>query len=237
MKVKSRPLDMSGIVTKRIVCLANSRKPGGRCVAGKELLVGGHTGAWVRPVSDRENEAVDDGERQYRDGSEPAVLDVIDVPLLKAKPKSHQQENWLLNPRLYWTRERRASVKEVHQLVDPIKELWDNGYSSRSGHNNRVPELVARELTYSLCLVEVSELTLHVYSVSSPYPDSVRRRMNGSFSYYGVDYCLRVTDPVCEDRFQAMGIHNLGECFLTVSLGEKFKDGYCYKLIAAVIKR
>ena len=95
---------MAEFTTKRIVCLANSRKRGGRCIAGKELLVGGLAGAWVRPVSNRENEAVDDGERQYRDGTEPAVLDVIDVPLIEARPKGHQQENWLLNPDHYWTR-------------------------------------------------------------------------------------------------------------------------------------
>ena len=36
---------------KRIVCLANSRKRGGRCVAGKELLADGRAGGWIRPVS------------------------------------------------------------------------------------------------------------------------------------------------------------------------------------------
>ena len=35
---------------KRIVCLANSRMPGGNCVAGKEVLVGGKIGGWIRPV-------------------------------------------------------------------------------------------------------------------------------------------------------------------------------------------
>ncbi|MGH7707024.1 MAG: dual OB domain-containing protein, partial [Vulcanimicrobiaceae bacterium] len=36
---------------KRIVCLANSRKLQGRCVAGRELQKNG-PGAWIRPVSD-----------------------------------------------------------------------------------------------------------------------------------------------------------------------------------------
>ena len=31
---------------KRIVCLANSRKLTGRCVAGKELLEGNRLGGW-----------------------------------------------------------------------------------------------------------------------------------------------------------------------------------------------
>lgn len=36
--------------TKRIVCLANSRKYKGSCVAGKEIM-GNAFGGWVRPVS------------------------------------------------------------------------------------------------------------------------------------------------------------------------------------------
>ncbi len=50
--------------TKRIVCLANSRKLQGRCIAGREL-VSGKPAAWIRPVSDREHEEVSEYERQY----------------------------------------------------------------------------------------------------------------------------------------------------------------------------
>ena len=89
---------------KRIVCLANSRKLNGRCVAGKEILEDGNIGRWVRPVSARKSEEVSEYERQYEDGGEPRVLDVIDVPLLSARPKNYQQENWLLDPDRYWER-------------------------------------------------------------------------------------------------------------------------------------
>lgn len=46
-----------------------------------------------------------------------------------------------------------------------------------------------------------------------------------------------VTDPVIEREYLAKddGDHGLGECYLTMSLGERSDDGYCYKLIAAVI--
>jgi len=51
-------------IVKRMVCLANSRKLNGRCVAGRELVAGQPTG-WLRPVSEREHEEVSEYERQY----------------------------------------------------------------------------------------------------------------------------------------------------------------------------
>ena len=55
-------------------------------------------------MSDRENQEVSEYERQYRDGSDPKLLDVIDVPLLEHRPNDHQQENWLLDPEYYWSK-------------------------------------------------------------------------------------------------------------------------------------
>ncbi|WP_404990043.1 dual OB domain-containing protein [Burkholderia cenocepacia] len=36
--------------TKRIICLANSRKRAEHCVAGIEVLRGGRLGGWIRPI-------------------------------------------------------------------------------------------------------------------------------------------------------------------------------------------
>ena len=36
---------------------------------------------------------------------------------------------------------------------------------------------------------------------------------------------------------QADGDYPLGECYMTMSLGERSDDGYCYKLAAAVVSR
>ncbi|MFO7906187.1 MAG: hypothetical protein R6U98_26250, partial [Pirellulaceae bacterium] len=63
------------------ICLANSRKHGGRCIAGIER----RSGKWIRPVSD-----LDDGRvaRPTRlvDGREPRLGERLAVPLASTGP-------------------------------------------------------------------------------------------------------------------------------------------------------
>ena len=81
----------------RIICLANSRKLAGRCIAGREWTATG-AGRWIRPVSERLHQEVSEYERQYEDGSDPRALDIVDVPILEPIPQRFQSENWLLDP-------------------------------------------------------------------------------------------------------------------------------------------
>lgn len=221
-------------ISKRLICLANSRKLSGRCIAGR-MLLNGKRGAWIRPVSNREHEEVSEHERQYEDGSDPKVLDIIDIPLIKAKPKGYQQENWLLDPDKYWALRGRATLTQVRVLVDPVSALWDNDSSTVSGLHDRISLTAIRSVRNSLRLIQVPRVKLKVFRQN--YGDQ-KLRVQGCFDYGGVEYQLRVTDPNYEREYfrRGVGSYNLGECFLTISLGEPFK-GFCYKLIAAVIER
>lgn len=138
---------------KRIVCLANSRKLNGRCIAGKELLRG--SVGWIRPVSDREHEEVSEYERQYQDGSDPHVLDIMDVPLLNPRPKGYQQENWLLDPDQYWVKAGRAIWNNLQSFANPVAALWTNGHSTYNGANDKIPLSLAAALDSSLRLIRV----------------------------------------------------------------------------------
>ena len=221
--------------TKRIVCLANSRKMSGRCIAGKAILQDGRPGPWIRPVSARESEEVSEYERQYRDGTDPRVLDVIDVPVLKAKPTNYQSENWLIHPDFYWQKVRSISRGELGQFVDRAMPLWIDGNSTFNGRNDRIPVEECNALDSSLRLVRVAELELVVSQPGINFGNP-RRSVQGRFRHAGMDYWLRVTDPMVEREYLALpdGGHRLGESLLTVSLGEPYQ-GFTYKLIAAVI--
>lgn len=221
---------------KRIVCLANSRKQSGRCIAGKEWATG-YAGAWVRPVSGRPGEEVSEYERQYPDGGDPRVLDIVDVALLEPRPKTYQQENWLLDPEAYWTKVGRLAWSELATLADPAEPLWRNGFQTFHGINDRVPLNEAQTLQDSLRLLRVQGGTLSVFSPGAAFGNP-KRRVLARFRHAGDTYCLRVTDPVFERAFLAKpdGQYPLGDCYLTVSLGEPY-DGFCYKLVAAIIER
>ena len=222
---------------KRIVCLANSRKLSGRCIAGKELS-NDAPGRWIRPVSAREGEEVSEYERQYEDGSDPRLLDIINVPLLKSKPKAYQKENWLLDPNLYWKKDGCMHWRDLAQLTDPVEPLWLNGQHTVNGMNDKIPLSLAGNSDSSLRLIQIDALTLSVFKPGEAF-DNPKRRVQGCFRHDEVEYRLWVTDPYYERAYLAKpdGKYQIDEsCFLTVSLGEPFHDAY-YKLIAAIIPR
>jgi hypothetical protein len=221
--------------TKRIVCLANSRKLNGRCVAGREVI-DGRPGDWVRPVSDREHQEVSEYERQYEDGSDPSVLDVIDIPLRGPVPGTYQQENWLLDPAYYWARRGEFPWEDLGAFTTDWSTLWLNGDSTYHGVNDQIPIHDADSLDTSLTLIYVSGVELNVFAPGEAFGNS-KRRVQARFSYQGVEYRLWVTDPIYEREYLALpnGRHELGEAFLTISLGEPFRD-HCNKLVAAIIE-
>ena len=224
------------MVHKRIVVLANSRKHAGRCIAGRAINPNAY-GGWIRPVSNRAGEEVSEAERQYPDGSDPKVLHVIDVPLLKAHPHACQTENWLLDPTHYWLYVDSLTWEQARQLAETPPTLWVNNISTNPGLNDEIPADVAAQLPNSICMVYVNSLQIHVVNGYN------KRRVQARFAHAGVSYWLWVTDPIIERRYLAMenGQYELGESLVVVSLGEPFQKGggdWCqYKLVATILTR
>ena len=223
---------------RRIVCLANSRKQDGRCVAGK-LYTKDNFGAWLRPISIREGEELSEQERQISKGVEPALLDLLEFTISKHKPSAHQSENYTINPQHRFKKVGQASAEALIKVVDNPTNLWIMGYQSKTfGKNDLVPPNRISEVSNSLYLINPHSFSIQV--VQGTYDLQVR----GQFSYLGADYNLRITDPVVEERFKPKGIgeYKIEDVLLTISLTEKLftvannpsSSGY-YKLIAGVI--
>ncbi len=211
--------------SKTLVVLANSCKHNGRCVAGKEVT---HRrfGAWIRPTSNRPTGELSAFDQRLVSGGQPAVLDVVDVPLSRPAPAGFQAENVLIAPGAGWVRRGRLSWASLRQAVDACDTLWLNGYSSVAGCNDRVPGARLDALDSSLRLIGPLCVDLHVTA------GKVRAR----FDYRRTVYNLSVTDPWIKAAYgpRMDGWFRLDQAFVCVSLAPVW-HGYAYKLAAAII--
>ena len=153
---------------KTIICLANSYKHGGRCIAGREV-VGGEIGAWVRPISSRPGHEVGEHERHYADRGAVAVLDIADVSLVGHSPSGHQPENYVLAGNGSWRRLGSASWTQVYQCADAYDPaFWHDYGSTRLGQADKMSPREALEIGSSLKLILVHQLVISVRSRHEP---------------------------------------------------------------------
>jgi hypothetical protein len=220
--------------SKTIICLANSWKLGGRCIAGKVVISQGF-GEWVRPIGTANHGAVSYEDRHYDGGADPALLDVIEIQMSGQANHPFQAENHDIDDNWYWRLIRKATPAELSKALDPVqRDLWGTThFTSGSGINDRVVEHIAPSFGYSLRLIHVTDLEIRV-SVENPNFTN-KKTVRGYFSYSGIKYALGVTDPVIRSAYisRAEATYPVGQAILCVSLGEPF-NGYAYKLIAGV---
>lgn len=220
---------------KKIICLANSRKMSGRCIAGK-VYEDENPGAWVRPVSARPHEEISEEDRRYSDGKRAHLLDIVSIPMKEPRPHTYQTENHLIDDQSYWAKEGHADETILASAVDnDMTTLWANGYSSSSGTNDRIPLEVANTEKSSLDLIAVEDVVVKASAEGAAFGD-MKLKVRAKWEWKGNIYALRVTDP----EIEALAIGNpnkackLGPSYICVSLGEPFGD-YVYKLAAAII--
>lgn len=224
-----------------IICLANSRKRGGRCLAG--LRTDG--GCWVRPVSAQPDGELQRSHYQFKDG-EAQIMDRLSVGLAKPLPKPHQPENWLLAGKWYnpWHDPCRFMGRPALSDVTPL--LLANvtpGLALLGCRSDRAPYdgFLSNPAEASLALVRPEGLQWQIKTGGSG-----KRQTRAVFRLGVATYNLALTDPVYEQKLAHLtfGMHSGSEAdfrsdddiLLTVSLGEPFPpSNCCYKLVAAVI--
>jgi hypothetical protein len=219
-----------------LICLANSRMHGERCIAGLRT----DTGEWIRPVSQTEHGELTYLQRNLGAAREPRNFDVIRIGFANPWPTSSQPENWSIDG-TGWQLVRRPASPDLHALLSRAIYSGTHLFGTLS---DRVPAAMFLEepATESLALVK---------------PENLRWQVNhfGNarvlFTTCGDTYNLAVTDPLFDNqitqlgegfhRSTELGIEDEDRMLFTISLGKPFHPGgepfqqYCYKLVATVL--
>jgi hypothetical protein len=214
-------------LVKRIVCLANSFRQGGTCIAGREVLANGY-GGWIRPVSARPSAELWLSECLYESNEFPKLLDLIDVPLLDSVSSGHQTENYIIDATRNWVKAGELSWRGLEGLEEHPDSLWIDRDRTRDGSFNCVDPVQAATLSSSLMLIRPRNAAVEV---------SAAKAFWMSFSYQARKYRLKLTDPIVIGLHEkkGSGVYPCGDVYLCVSLTLPFSaDGRCHKLVAAV---
>ncbi|WP_417667110.1 dual OB domain-containing protein [Pseudidiomarina sp.] len=220
---------------KKFVCLANSRKVSGRCIAGKELINGVYEN-WIRPVSERNSHEISEVDRRYQDGSTAQIFDIVGLKLKSKSAHPAQKENYTIDDGYYWSKEGRYT-DSLDFLLDDPDSLWQSDYSSYNGTNDRIPTTAITAEGSSLYFIQPHNLEIVVRIEGAEFGNG-KKKVRAAFSYNGDHYLISVTDPEIERIYLAQGEGRYklnGQYFMTVSLGDAW-EGYYYKLAAGVFE-
>ena len=233
-----------------IICLANSRKNKGRCIAGLKTDGSG----WLRPVSAQLDGRLDRDNYILDTNHEPQLFDILEIECSERRPECHQPENWLITQKQW----RFVGFPNRQKLTEVFKPELDKSAVLQGllgNSSDRVDyELLQQNPTQdSLIYVKPQSINWVVqeYSGNKIYRSIFTTSNN-------IQYDLRITDPDWESRMaQAklpVGNYSVDEVInrlnlvgftadgfrFTISLGEPFTPTgydrrYCFKMIAAVI--
>ncbi len=210
----------------KFVCLANSFKEGGRCLAGIELdannnpvMVSGRP-KWIRPVCNTPH-----GEVPNHIAEPFSVLNIVEIQITGNQPPGYQSENVTFN---------ENSIRVVGNFsINQLQNLCDNRNLIFSNRGKAVSQEQIVNLNHSLLLISATEfeVTQRTYE---DRPDRPQTRLH--FTYNGNSYDFPVTDPVFLHRYQANPdvLENINQIFVSLSLGVEWQHWY-YKLVAAII--
>ncbi len=195
-------------------------------------------GAWIRPVGARPTAEVWPSESKYQDWTDPKVLDIIDVPLLKPAPLHHQTENHVIDTTHRWKKVGDLPWTSLAQLCEKPATLWINSDHTKSGVFDCISQVEAATESHSLMLVKPDDFAVEVGR--REWDGNTKRTYRGVFIYNATSYSLSITDPVARRAFERKteGAYPLKEAYICVSLTEPApQDGRCHKLVAAIISK
>jgi hypothetical protein len=209
----------------RIVCLANSFKEGGRCLAGIELdsqnnpiIENGHP-RWIRPICNTPH-----GEIPTNLVSHLNILDIIEINVTGRPNTDYQSENATF---------RENAIRVVGRFrPDNLDQLCDNRRLIFGNRGKAVTEESIQELSHSLMFITIDQFEV----IERTYEDNPRPQVRLVFSYNGNQYDLPVTDPVFLHNYQANPdiLEGVNHLYLSLSLAIVHNHWHS-KLVAGII--
>lgn len=208
------------------ICLANSYKRGGRCIAGIEIdsentILYNKNGnpKWIRPIENTQY-----GEIPNNIANNISLLSRVVLKHVVGYPQNVHRENVSYVGMENNSLPLSADPSLLNQFVDKVHQ------SIFGNRGKAVSVEMASELDYSLMFIRVQN--------ASAYIDKNREKSKNrmSFSYYGADYDFPITDPIFLDEFKKEPERYaiIPDVYLTLSLGLEF-EGWHHKLVAGVI--
>ena len=211
-----------------LLCLANSKKYGERCIAGVQLMLDAQahfhyvkqagSPRWLRPVSDAEH-----GQVPANLVKDISVGDIISFDLIRHCPNEYQTENCLFYMGSI------AKVRPATLSVQHLDQLVESQSDTLFGNTGRcLSEEEAATVGRSLVLVKPKEVQPYF---TTPYNTKPRVK----FRLGDAHYDLPMTDVNFFDKMQE-GLESLKgtTSYIAVSLGVPFEGKY-YKLAAGII--
>ena len=215
-----------------IICLSNSYKEGGRCIAG--IQVNDSLGAlkttnnkrplWVRPVCDTEHEQIPN--------NIAAPFDYYDIlkfiPDSKWYRKDYQSENLKIkNDSIQCIRKANPSLSILDDYCE--NDFFNNIFGSTGSF---ITEKAIKKLDYSLIMLKLNNFSVH--SAQNQYSSYPKTRLK--FKFKNNQYDFPVTDPkfLHHYRHNPKLLYNVNVIYVVFSLAVFFNEKY-YKLVATIL--
>lgn len=213
---------------KLILCLANSYKHGGRCIAGIEIQINENkliiiksnfgVPVWIRPISHSVA-----GEVPLEDAKGIRILSIVKIYNAQYAGNASHSEDY------YY--ERLQLLQTLNPSDEFLQEYIDTWHGCIFGNRGRALTPNAFQCgDYSLMLIRTEGSEIYLDTRYTPKPRI-------KFTYKGTNYDFPITDPIFLhklDMDNSLYKSGYGILYIVASLGVEH-DGWHSKLAASII--
>jgi len=211
----------------KLLCLANSYKEGGKCLAGIQLdaqnrpLLWYDRPRWIRPICETTF-----GQVPNYLCAEAMILDIIEIDNAEVSETGYQPENTTFD---------KDSIRIVGKLErDILDEICDNKIITKIFGNtgNAITKEAIDEVGYSLMFLKINRFQIR----EKNREHHKRPQLRFNFMYRGQWYNFPITDP---DFLLKYALNNklldgISSVHVVLSISVPFNDAY-YKLVGTII--